>query len=623
MNFKLADSPEYRQIKEMRDTILHVTGRGILPQVNAINSAVAMVINQYLKPMPHNAGMKSNEEKETNSQKREIYDLMVNPETFDSKVSGLTGKLSKNIYELFAISNYAFAEVIFLYDCEQPELKKFRQGGQATEDARVKTMRIIRRKAEDFLKNGHFDDAIRLFKEADEKYEHEYTITYQLAMLYFFDKADYTESLAYFTKSYKSSMNKSKTIFLNSLVFISAIMRMRYCSTKENDILTEAYLAAKQANSLDPEYPFSCYALIQCSALYGSEASRKDEAPNVIKELIARHRFFSIQMLSDISFMYYMPELFKLYSNIVDELVKMASDVFAGIDTLFERVAGASKFIAIPSKLAALRNAYNDLSHKFVSKRYFDVIDVVSECQTLYSSLQELFNEMNANKMYYELKQSIEAIAEEYKREAADAGAPFTRLEIELHKVAEDIERHNKKYPQGKTDKNGDVLEAAWFQYTGFIFFNMGVGFLASVFFISMTALTLILLQVEFSWLIYLMFGGYLIFIPIFGKICGEVSHYTVESKREKLDVEQKKISALIEAKRIFHDEEQAKLVHKYALLIAEKHKIPISLSEKLLECAAAGNYEQIKAYLQSGGQTEKTGAEKPKSKDRVMAAFN
>ncbi len=620
MNFRLTDSPEYRQIKEIRDTILHVTGRGALPQPNAVISAVNMVVNQYLKPNSYTAGIKSEEEKEANSNMRDVYDLIVNPETFEQKALILTGRISKNIYEIFAVSNYAFAEIVFLYECEQPELKKFRQGGQATEDARIKTMRIIRRKAEDFLKNGHFDDAIRLFTEVDEKYEHDYTVTYQLAMLHFFDKADYTESLNYFTKAYKSSMNKSKVIFLNSLVFISIIMRMRYCATKEADILTEAYLAAKQANSLDPEYSFSCYALIQCSALFGSEASRKDEAPNTIKELIARQRFYALQILSDISFAYYMPEISKIYTKTVDELSKIAADIFSGIDTLFERVAGASKFITVPSKLAALRNAYNDLTHKFASKRYFDILDLVSECQTLYTSLQELSNEMNANKMYYELKQSIENIAEEYKREAAEAGAPFFRLETDLFKVGEEIEKHNKKYPLGKTDKDGSVIEAAWFQYTGFIFFNMGVGFLTSICLISLTAMALMLLQIEFSWVIYLMFAGYLIFIPIFGKICGEISHYTVESKREKLDLDRKRIVGTIEVKKTFHEDEQAKLVHKYALLIAEKHKLPVSLSEKLLECAAVGNYEQIKAYLQSGN-AEKPAAEKSKQKDRVMAA--
>jgi len=621
MNFKLVDSPEYRQIKEIRDTILHVTGRGVLPQPNAVASAVTMVINQYLKPSNYTAGMKTEDEKEAHSQKREIYDLIANPETFEKKAVVLLGKIAKNINEIFAVSNSAFADVVYLDDCEQPELKKFRQGGQPTEDARIKTMRIIRRKAEDFLKNGHIDDAIRLFREADEKYEHDYTITYQIAMLYFFDKADYTESLAFFTKAYKASMNKSKTIFLNSLVFISLIMRMRYCVTKENDILTEAYLAAKQANSLDPEYPFSCYALIQCSSLYASEASRKDEAPNIITELIARQRFYALQILSDVSFIHYTPDISKIYSKTVDELSKIAADIFTGIDTLFERVAGASKFITVPAKLAALRNAYNELSQRFSSKRYFDVIDVVSECQTLYGSLQELSNEMNANKMYYELKNSIERISEEYKREAEETGAPFARLEAELQKIGEDIEKHAKKYPVGKTDKSGEVIEPAWFQYTGFIFFNMGVGFLTSFFLMSITALALILLQIEFSWITYVMFAGYLIFIPIFGKICGEISHYTVESRREKLDNEYKSVSAAIEAKKIFHEEEQAKIVHKYALVIAEKHKLPVSLSEKLLECAATGNYEQIKAYLQSGGQPEKTGAETPKQKDRVMAA--
>lgn len=605
--FRLSESAEYKRIKEIRDFVTKQTDLDMAPQIKSMANLAAGVIRSYCKPVPTASINKKNEEEaDIVAKQNDIYDAVVSPETTEERIAAFCSSVLRNPSELSAAANLAFSELLFLIECEQPETKKFRLGGAANEDAKVKLARITRRKAEEALKSSLFDEAIKQLRDADEKYEFDFTVSYQLGLLYFFEKAHYEDAMTFFTKAYKAALNKSRPFMVASLAFMSLLQRLKYEATRENPLITEAYLAAQQAWNSDHESNFALYTLIQSSIHFNAEGDRKGEAIKLMKELFFRQKIYALQMICDPAFARFTGEVGGVCANIIEETNNTIADLFRGIEDNFEKLAGAIKFVSVPSKVAALRNGFNELSSKFTSKKMFDLLEVVGDTQTLHGSLAELYTEVNTNRMFYEVKSSIVSISDEYKREMEETGASFTRLEDELARTTAKLEQLNAKYPAGKVDASGDIVELAWFQHTGFMLYNFSIGFLTSCFLIGILVLAYIAFGLEFTWITYCLYGFIMLMLPLFSKICGEISYYSVENRRKGFQDEYKKLMNAIEAKRPMHDEDMKKVTHNYSALIAERHRIPFALSEKLLECAAGGNYDQIKSMLQSAAPKEK-----------------
>jgi len=607
-SFKLSDSHEYKQIKERRKVVNSLLGNAIPPPMPSVCVAATAVVNQFLKPFSSQSSsmFSSDEEKEFAAKVRTIYNLVARSETLDNKISQMNARLMKNIYDIHAVSNFSFAECLFQFDCELPDIKKYRQGGSPTEDSKMKTARISRRKAEDCFRNGQADEAIRIFKEAEEKFDFDYTVCYQMGLLYFFEKADYTEAMNYFRKAMKCAQNKCRQIFVNSLVFIGLLTRIAAVLTRDGSLYSEAYEAVSQGYKLDESCNFALYALAQCSASMKDHSGYVGETAGLIRELIKRDRFFALQIISDYAFAPFVNEIEKIYGEIVKDMNNSGIDLFKQIDESFEKMSQVTKYVSVPAKIAALRNEYNSVLNTFNSnKNYFDMSEIIITCKETLKALQEIFQEVAKNRVYYELREALEKMTVDYQKEADEAALPYRKLEEEYKNARTALDGIHKSYPLAHPAHDAEEAqkhagETAWYQTRGFVIINIVSGFLTSILFISVIISSYVAMQIEITWLTYILCIGVLSFIPIYGRLCGELFYIYVEKRRRHLDDEVNRLGSNLSSKKPNHEENQNKIRDKYIKAIMEKHKVPASLADKMFECGMKGNFEQLRVILQA-----------------------
>ncbi|HNY13081.1 MAG TPA: hypothetical protein PKK26_15950, partial [Candidatus Wallbacteria bacterium] len=376
--------------------------------------------------------------------------------------------------------------------------------------------------------------------------------------------------------------------------------------SKENLLYSEAYQAVLQGYNLDTSCNFTLYALAQCSAAMKDHSGYVGETTELIRELIKRDSFFALQIISDYAFAPFINEIEKIYVEIIKDLNNSGIDLFKQIDDSFEKISQVTKYISVPSKISALRNEYNAILSTFNSnKNYLDMSEIIITCKEILKALQDLFLEVGKNRIYYELREALEKMTVEYQKEADEAAAPFKRLEEEYKNARIALENLNKSYPLAHPSQNPEEAqkntgEIAWYQTRGFVIINVVSGFLTSILFISVIISSYVAMQIEITWLTYILCIGVLSFIPIYGRLCGEIFYIYVEKRRRRLDDEVVRLTHNFHAKKPNHEENQNKIRDKYIKTIMEKHKVPASLADKMFECGMRGNFEQLRIILQA-----------------------
>ncbi|HOT74661.1 MAG TPA: hypothetical protein PK467_02640, partial [Candidatus Wallbacteria bacterium] len=317
--FSLNESIEYLQIKEkyqfINKSIYSSSGPDVLASVAAITPVFIGNISK-----PGMALIAAHSTPETHAKRAAICQTLFTPQFLESKASSFKAEVLRNYNILYSISNYSFAPLLFQLDCETEELKKFRSITQPNEDPRLKMSRILRRKAEESYRNGQWDEAIRQFNESDEKNESDYTTHYQLGLIYFFEKADYNEACNSFKKAAKLSQNKSSVVFICSTVFFGLLLRLFATVTRSQNLLEESYSALAQAYNLDNQNPMANYALAQSCASLAQKSNFAGSAKDLIKRLVKINEFTALQMIYDVAFDAFLPQIEEAVSSLITEM---------------------------------------------------------------------------------------------------------------------------------------------------------------------------------------------------------------------------------------------------------------------------------------------------------------
>lgn len=620
-DFNLDQSVEYQKIKAIRKIIATATtgGQGFS---NPVFAAVSLIVNRpdseleivndltaAAKENQPASDEKVNKEILSINKKKEIIALLLRPDLVNSALNEFNIKLSKNIYSIYAISNFAFADYIFRYECETEELKKFRIG--VNEDPQATLVRNIRRKAEDAYKNGKFDEAINFFNEANSKYQADFTVHYQLGLIYFFEKADFKRSMECFRLASKYSHNKYNLTFIHSMVFTGLLLKMYAVYHKDIDMLNEAYQAIYQAYAADTGYLFSKYALAQCTASMGSRNDLIAQANSLIKNLVMSEKLFAIQIIHDQAFNSYTDELDKLFKNLYNELAGNMTRLFEKIDIGLELVSTNQQYLTIPAKVASIKTEYKKITEQIGSKKtFFDLDAFYGLASHISGELEELAKEIDRNKKYSETRAIVEAAVKNYREDFSELTKHYTEVDNKFVSLKEQYIKLDSYYPNPEFDEfMASLLNTQDYipNPEKKIWRDSGLFVLIKIISGGFTFLLLVLIVIVLSTLftkgIASFFGIIgvliaLIFMPLYATVFAEIYFNVIEIKRRNLITDLKKLKVEIDVNKIKTNEIEKKVSAKYITLIAEQTHLSSFTSEKMFEACIEGNFEQIKALI-------------------------
>ncbi len=619
-DFNLEQSLEYQKIKETRKIITNAAenSQGFS---NPVFAAVSQIINRpdrefeilndlsTAKEDTPAARESLNKELSDINKKKEIFSLLLRPDLISPALNDFNLRLSKNIYLIYAISNYSFADYIFRYECETDDLKRFRSG--ANEDPQATLVRNVRRKAEEAYKNNKFDEAINFFNEANSKYQADFTIYYQLGLIYFFEKADFKKAMENFRLASKYSHNKYNLIFIHSMVFTGLLLRLYAVNKKNVDMLNEAYQAIYQAYAADTGYTFSKYALAQCCASMGFRSDLVIQTGSLIKNLIMSEKLFCMQIIFDTAFNTYIDELEKIFKNIYNDILGNITNLFEKIDIAIEQISINQQYLTIPSKVSYIKNEHKKITEQLINKKtLLDIESFFNKATFLFNELEELSKEIDKNKKYSETRAIVEAAVKNFKEDYNELTHHYIEVENKFNSLKEQYIKLNSYYPNPEFDElmasllnNDEFLnnpeKKLWRESGIFVLIKIISGGLTFVFLI----LIVIILSTLFTKSIASFFGiaGVLlsiVFMPIYSTIFGEVYYNIIEIKRRNIISELKKIKYEIDVNKIKINEIENKVSAKYIALISEQTHLTTFTSEKMFEACKEGNFEQIKALI-------------------------
>lgn len=612
-DFNLNESNEYLQIKEKQQSIYRSVSSSsssdILSSIAAIIPAFVSNIQKSGISMLSSAGPA-----ESQAKRESITNALFTPQFLETRAAALKNDVTRDYGLLYSLSNYSFSPFIFQIDCETEELKKFRSLNQPNEDSRFKISRINRRKAEESYRNGQFDEAIRQFKESEEKNDTDYTTQYQLGLIYFFEKADYNEACTYFKKAARFSQNKSPIIFLCSTVYFALLLRLFGTCTRNASLLDEAHAALMNIYNANSNSPFINYALVQSCVSISSRSGYASTARDLVKRLIKTNEFTALQMVYDAALDSFLPQIGEVITDLIIEAKNSAADIFKQIEESVERVTHMSKYMGNSTKLAAVKNEYRQLQGRLNIANYFELKDVESQAKKILESFQALFREVNENRAYFELREIAEAALKEFRSDEIDIKKPLASLEDDLKAAGAELEKLEKTYPpdreeqyikknvviKGKVEVIEQKVEASvsWKKQKVFLFLKSIIGCLFALLVVMVIICIFLFLKMEISVVTYMVIAIFLLFTPLYGTIGGEVFYFNVEMKRKKFIEKIDKFTKMIEIKRPRVEEDIQKLKEKYAAVISEKSKLSKDTSMQILEASIRGNFEQIKRFL-------------------------
>lgn len=617
--FRLEDSLEYRKIRELRNIVI-ASIRGDNFSL-AIYNAIPLVVAQMPSEAPPASSdapaaaappsvegpSEADVRKFYYEKRREYAAIITRPELIEAELLNFKARVTKSLYNIFAISNYAFAEPIFWLECETEDLKKYRST-QAHEEAHITQSKKSRRKAEEEYKNRQIDEALQDFMEAEAKNSQDFTIHYQMALIFFFEKADYNNAMFWFRKASKNAYNRSTQIFVHSMVFLGLILRLRAQHQKSQELFSEAYQAIAQAYNLDTGYVFSRYALAQCMSHMTDRAEIFNQAKVILKELVKNEKIFALQLIYDITFDLFLDQIGDLYKNLSAETEAFIKNLFEKVEHSLEYLSSSKSYLPVPNQLGGFENIYQKYLEQFANKNYFEMADLTTRIVSTLDELQQMTAETDKNKKFVEIKDIVEKIMVKYGEEIKVVMDPMIKAESRYNIAKEELQKLNSSYPEPdfslfpdkkapEADENGVYLKTGWRESGLFTIIKIISG---SVIFMMVFLFIIIVSLFLESSILFIILCGFLnmLLIPLYGATCGEIFYNIIENRRRTIKASVDSARNEINSLRMKVDEAGDKISEKYIKFIAESTRLSVFVSEKIFEAAVECNYEKIKSLI-------------------------
>jgi tetratricopeptide (TPR) repeat protein len=611
-NFKLEDSIEYRQIKSIYRIIENVFNSGDNGFIANASRSFQLIVSQIEREIESisKTSCLSNESTLLYS-RHELISTFISQQAIDPICKEFNLKLSKNLNNISSIANYSYAKRVLWYDYEFSDDFKPYSVGTPEESTDVKMSRHSRKKAEDYFRNGHVENAFISFINTEEKHYGDFLSCYQLGLICFFEKGEHESALNYFKKAAKFSQTKLKKIYVQSTFFCALIHRLAAVNGNP-DSYPPAVAESKQAYEADPENPGAIYGYAQTLACSPSYTSELQQTMSLLLDLVQTNDIFLLQMIYDRALDNLLEEIDMLYNGVYNEAQSEVKEITAKIDDFLQRLTSDSSYSVMPSKIAAIRSENREIAATAESDNsYFQILALRQRAEKLNDSLQIIIKEVSENKSFFDFKSFLEGIAlkcsEELNNEVLK---PFTAAQKDFDKKIKELIQMNKIYPVLDTETflgnykktslgQGDPLPSEdWRKHRIYSLVKTLSGcFMVMIFFTVLFGYAL-LYYGEMEMFFKIAMALNVMLWPIYGTVVGKFYYGFIESKRSGLMDEIKKLDEFIYSNEKKKQEATAETKRKYVKMIIERKNVTNSVAEQILELGMDGKFEKVKTLV-------------------------
>lgn len=609
--FKLEDSIEYRQIRNIYRIIENVFNSGDNGFIAQASRSFQMIVSQIEREIEiiSKTSTLSNESSLLYN-RHELLSTFINQQSLDPVCKEFNLKLSdaKNVC---AIANYSFAKRILWYDYDNNEEFKPFHAGTPDESAEAKVARHNRKKAEDYYRNGNIENAFIGFINAEEKHYGDFLSCYQLGLICFFEKGEHESALNYFKKAAKYSQTRLKKIYVLSVLFCGLIYRLiASCAMPES--YPQAITTLKQAYEADPENPAAIYGYAQALACSPSYTSELQQTMSLMLDLVQNNNIFLIQMIYDRAFDNLLEEIDILYNGVYNEAQSAATEIIDKIDDYLQRLTADSSYSVMPSKIAAIKAENREIASALeANKSYFNLLAMRHKAEALNESLQIIIKEVSENKNFSDFKSFIENISlkcsEELNNEVLK---PFITAQKDFDKKIKELIQLNKVYSTIETEtflgnfkktsigENDPLPSEDWRKNKIYSLIKSISGCFIFMIFLTVIFGYALLYYSEMPGFFKFMMVANIILSPVYAGICGRLYYSMIESKRKNITEEIKKLDEFIfvsEKKKLDLITETKR---KYIKIIIERKNLTNSVAEQVLDLGMEGKFEKIKTLV-------------------------
>lgn len=609
--FKLEDSIEYRQIRNIYRIIENVFNSGDNGFIAQASRAFQMIVAQLEREIEaiSKTSTLSNESSLLYS-RHELLSTFISQQSLDPVCKEFNLKLSdpKNVC---AIANYSFAKRILWYDYDNNEDFKPFHAGTPEETPEMKIARHNRKKAEEYFRNGNIENAFISFINAEEKHYGDFLSCYQLGLICFFEKGEHESALNYFKKAAKYSQSRLKKIYVLSVLFCGLIYRLiAACGMPES--YPQAIATLKQAYEADPENSFTIYGYAQglaCSPAYTSELQ---QTMSLMLDLVQSNNIFLIQMIYDRAFDNLLEEIDILYNGVYNEAQSAAAEIVEKIDDYSQRLAADSSYSVMPSKIAAVKAENREIAAALeANKSYFNLLSMRHKAEALNETLQLIIKEVSENKSFFDFRNFIENLSlkcsEELNNEILK---PFITAQKEFDKKINELIQLNKVYPIMETEsflgnfkktsigENDPLPGEDWRKHKIYSLIKSISGCFVFMVFLTVIFGCALLYYSETPGLFKFVMVLNIVMSPLYAGVCGRLYYSVIENKRKHIIEEIKKLDEYIFTSEKKKLDLIAETKRKYIKLIIERKNLTNSIAEQVLDLGMEGKFEKIKTLV-------------------------
>ena len=601
-SFRLKNSLEYKQIVYKRNvinTIISKNGGFEKPYTGVLLQALSETLGTHFI----RSYCELDPDKFSNflNKKNEIARMALGDSSLKAFAADLNSSLEKDLDYFLAIFPYSIIESI-VWECllTDRSLASYR----SPESADAIKASLERKKAEELYKKWRCDEAADLFKKAIEIYPSDFTVTFQLGLINFFEKADWQSSLECFKKSEELARDASPRFRCYSLCFSALITRLKALSESDAELAKNAGGLATTAVDAMPALIFPKYALLQTqSSLRHLNAENKSAIGDVKKIIDADHNMI-IPIALDHAFDHFIDELSGSFVLKYDEKFKTCLEL---IKDVCSELASLPKKMESPAETAQAFNLQKEF--KAVCERFkrCKTFMEISETTKRLKKIKECCDSIKLANQTLELFKRIKTYAckldEEYKKDFSDRLAPYHEAQVRQKNILKTIENIYEKNFIASDEQCSDVNKFK--KYKNSLRNINAISQFRSlcplcVFLLMQAVITgLWLFAALYPFAVFVLISAINAFlVPLYILAATEAYYYFLDKKIDTL----KKELAQIELKLTFAqsqpDEEAIKARAKYSRLIAQKFSISTLDATNIFESTIAGDFEKIKAIV-------------------------
>lgn len=539
------------------------------------------------------------------SRRLSIFWSLTRSNLFKSIAAEINSKIEKNYDYFFLVSNYSLTEYIFWHRCEtDQEIIKYR----SQDSVESLTASVLRKKAEETYKKGHFEAAIEGFKQALELTPGDFTILFQLGMYYFFEKADHIKAADCFSRCADHARGISARVESMARCFAALITRLKALHRQDADMARDALLICENALKTDPDLLMTRYARLQSIAGLCAFENRGEDFNKNAKDLFDAEYNFLLQALLDHAF-----------DPALDLLASMAGSRYdRSLETCVQKIEQtAQKIAGIPHKLETnadtarvfqLQKEFKSIQEYFKKNKTFtDIEEILKRLEKVRESIDSVMLNNQAQQKFMQFKQFCSAITVEYGKDFGDRMKPYNEALKKREEINSRLETLTGKYfVRAQASENSDAASAedkpAGLKRNAEIE-NAVKSKAALIIFSSLEAI------IVFSWLVFGMLG-FVNFVmtsviniclaPAYRAMSAEIFYFLTQLQIDELKRELSKIELKLDLSNNMPGEAELSAREKYAKQIASQFSISHIDARNILESALAGDFEKMKAIART-----------------------